>query len=74
LFKFYKSCCDIKYSWADDEDLRVCDDFRNLEFVICTNIELVNQSDYQGATEGILNSDGACFLSTPILIMIYIVI
>jgi hypothetical protein len=67
LLKFYKSYCDIKTTWEDNEDLRFCGSFHNSEFAICTNVELINQSDYQYDDEGtsILNSGGACFSFDP---------
>jgi ankyrin repeat protein len=65
LFKFYKSYCGIKCSWADNEDLIFCGDFHNSEFIIYTNVELINQSVYQSDNEGILNSGGACFSFDP---------
>jgi ankyrin repeat protein len=65
LLKFYKSYCDIKTTWEDNEDLRFCGSFHNSEFVICTNVELINQSDYQYDHEDILNSGGACFSFDP---------
>jgi ankyrin repeat protein len=61
LLKFYKSYYDIKYSWAENTDLRFCGDFCNFEFIICTNVELENQSNYQHDNEGILNSGGTYF-------------
>jgi ankyrin repeat protein len=65
LMKFFKSYCDIKYTYSMDEDLRFCGDFHSFEFVICTNVELVNQSDYHCDDQGIFNSGGICFSFSP---------
>jgi ankyrin repeat protein len=65
LMKYFKSYCDIKCAHAVDEDLRFCGDFHNFEFVICTNVELVNQSDYHCDIQGVFNSGGVCISFSP---------
>jgi ankyrin repeat protein len=66
LMKYFKSYCDIKDLCASNKDLKFCGEFCNFEFVICTNVELVNQSRYRSDSDSdIMNSGGVCFSFSP---------